>query len=239
MRRHGLTGRWHGFFVLAQFCLAATILLNLTGCSGCSPKAPELPQPSPEATQADTDAKLARPDQVTMKEIDLYLHDSGATDGLERKPTFWVHAKTFALNESMYTFEDASAVIYARGKKNGFNLPDTAGAPQQPAPATEGENAGEGEGEEEIHVEAKKGEFQEGQRAYLSGGVTAKLRDMTIELSDMEWVNDKREARTGNPVKVQGQTINVSASSLKMYPDQKVLEMTNVSGLVQLGSKKP
>lgn len=230
--------RRRAFFLSIQMVLGIAFAVGLAGCSGCTPKNPELPPPSPEATQSGADGKLAAPDQVTMKEIDLYLHDSGATDGVERKPTFWVHAKTFALNESTYTFEDASAVIYARGKKDGFSLPEPGAASSTPPPAS-AEGEGEGEAEEEIHVEAKKGEFQEGQRAYLSGGVTAKLRDMTIDLADMEWVNDKREARTGNPVKVQGQAINVSAGSLKMYPDQKTLEMTNVTGTVQFGSKKP
>jgi len=147
-------------------------------------------------------------DQVTMdgRGLDLRLFDNNPTPGGPRKPTFWAHVKVFSqTGQDIWSFEDARAVIY-----------------------------GNSEGSEEIVLDAGKGSFQETKMAYLKDGVVAHVGDMKLDLSDIEWLNDERLARSDNPVAISGNDCSLKASSLRMFPDKKQLILTNVSGTLRM-----
>lgn len=138
--------------------------------------------------------------------LDLRMFDNNPTPGGPRKPTFWAHVNTFSqTNEDGWAFEEARAVIY-----------------------------GSSEGAEAIVLEAGSGRFQATQMAYLTDGVVARVGEMQLELTDIEWRNEERLAQTDSPVAISGGDCALKASSLRMYPDQKQLILTDVSGTLRL-----
>ena len=144
-------------------------------------------------------------------DLNLRLYEGNPTAGETRRPTFWVHAEVFTLGEeNVWLFEQAHAMIYGHGEKGS-----------------------------EITIDAGRGRFQEGKAAYLKDGVTAQVGDMHIDLTDLEWINDERMARTDNPVSVTSPDSNMKASTLRLYPDQKQLLLTRVSGTVKLERNEP
>lgn len=147
-------------------------------------------------------------DQVTMegRGLDLRLFDNNPTPGGPRKPTFWAHVEVFSqTGEDLWSFEKARAIIYGNSEES-----------------------------EPIVLDAGRGSFQETKMAYLKDGVVAHVGEMKLELTDMEWLNDERLARSDNPVTISGGGCALKASSLRMYPDQKQLILTNVSGTLRL-----
>lgn len=181
-------------------------LAGLAACAACeSGLAPVAPDTQPGAQRAEQS-----PDRMTMEGINLYLHDAAPTPGAASRPTFSVHAEQFSLlDNAVWSFEHARAVIY-------------------------GEQPGGGE----ITLEAARGRFEEDRGALLEGGVKAYVDELLMELADIEWVNPQRAdeegvARSGNPVRVTGPSLNLSASSLRLYPERKVFFLTDVSGLVR------
>jgi len=169
-----------------------------------------VPSPPP----ADPGGGPGEPADMIMNDINLYLHDTRPTAGAVRKPTLWVHANSFTMPEdNIWALEDARAVIY-----------------------------GTDQGEEEIILEAKRGRFEQGTSAYLNDGVKAYVGDMTIELSDIEWRNPEEnrpgEARSNNPVKVSDPNLQLEASSVRLDPDSKEFELTNVAGIIHFGRTK-
>ena len=187
----------------AHVALAAGLLLVLAGCG----KSGSPPPPPPPAQEQPTQHVPERVGQaVTMKGIDLYMHDSAPTEGEKQKPSFWVHAETFAtVEEKIWEFEVARAVIYPR-KADG----------------------------DEIKIEAAKGRYQDGEKAYLSGGVILYARDMKMTLQDLEWTNEQREARTDHPLTVEGPENNLKADTMRLYPDKKQFILTHATGTVKL-----
>jgi len=138
--------------------------------------------------------------------LDLRLFDNNPTPGGPRKPTFWAHVEVFSrTGEDLWAFEKARAIIY-----------------------------GSSEESEPIVLDAGQGSFQETKMAYLKNGVVAHVGDMQLELTDIEWLNDERLARSDNPVAISGAGSNLKASSLRIYPDQKQLILTDVSGTLRL-----
>ena len=143
--------------------------------------------------------------------VDLRLFDDRPTGGAPRKPTFWVHAEVFALEEDdIWSFEKARAVIYGRDAKD-----------------------------ELITLEAGQGRFQETKMAYLEGDIIARVHNMTLKMQDIEWINEEGVARTDSPLSVRTETSHLKASSLRLYPDEKRLVMTDVSGLLEFGGVEP
>jgi hypothetical protein len=172
------------------------------------------------AFQAPASSDTAPAEGASMKGqgVDLRLFDASPTQGGSRKPTFWVHADTFSLGEkNLWTFEKARAVVYARNEED----------PQVTFEAGSGQ------------FQETKGEDGKGGMAFLRGGVTAQVGPMRLQLSDIEWVNDERTARSDSPVTITSEDSNLSASSVRLYPDQKQLVMTNVTGELQLERNQP
>ncbi len=178
--------------------------------AGCGQGGP-LPATSPPP-EVEGMATAAEADTIRMNDINLYLHDTRTTTSAAHKPTFWLHADTFSvLDEQVWAIEDARAVVYNRQT-----------------------NA------EEMVLEGKRGRFEQNVGAYLKDGVKAYLGDTVIYLEDMEWVHPQDEttkgvAFTDHPLKVENPKIKLQADSLRLYPDTKEFEMTDVSGVVYFG----
>ena len=172
-----------------------------------------LPTAAPDRAEGSAAAPAVGPsdDRMEMEGVDLRLFDGEPTADTPRMPTFWVHTNVFSIDgEDIWSFEQARAVIYGRNQL-----------------------------EENILLEAGSGRFQEGKMAYLRGGVVARVGDMRLDLTDLEWLNDERLARTDQPVSIATSDSHLTASSLRMYPDQKQLVLTNVTGTVRFGRTEP
>ena len=88
---------------------------------------------------------------------------------------------------------------------------------------------------EPIILEAGRARFQETKMAYLKEGVVARVGSMRIELIDLEWINEERVGRTDHPVLIQTDDIRLNASSLRLYPDERRIVMTDVVGTLRFG----
>ena len=136
------------------------------------------------------------------RDADFRLYDSSPTAGESKKPTFWVHAGVWRLEEQdVWSFENARAVIYGRGEDGA-----------------------------EITFDAGQGRFQKDKTAYLKDGVVAHIEKMTLQLTDIEWINEQRVAQSDNPVTITSDDAHLEGATLRLYPDDKQLVMTNVSG---------
>ncbi len=167
------------------------------------------PAPPPAYAPVPRDAPE---DVLTMSGIDLYLHDMRPTAGVARKPTFWLHTEKFSvLDENIWAFEDARAIIYGEGEED----------------------------RQDIILEAREGRFEEGKSAYLKGGVKALMGSLRIELADIEWQNPDAEtpgeARSDNPVKVLDSHVQLEAAGVRIYPQRKEFMLTGVAGTIQFG----
>lgn len=182
-------------------------ILIVLAAAGCGDGA--APPPQPVYTPAPSDTPE---DMLIMSGIDLYLHDMRPTAGLARKPTFWLHTEKFSvLDENIWAFEDARAIIYGEG----------------------------GEDRQDIILEAKEGRFEEGKSALLKGGVKAHMGTLRIELADIEWQNPVAdtpgEARSDNPVTVVDSHVQLEAAGVRIYPQRKEFILTGVAGTIRFG----
>lgn len=179
--------------------------LALTACGG--PESAPTPAPPP------TDPSTAEPeDLLTMRGIDLYLHDDSVTGSEARRPNFWVHAERFTMNEEdIWAFEDARAVVYHEDSEA-----------------------------EDIVFEAERGTFEENTRAYMSGAVKAYMGGMVLELADIEWLNGDADtpsyAHSDSALRVNDPNMQLNASGIRIHPEDRRFEMTDVSGMMRFGS---
>lgn len=152
-------------------------------------------------------------DQLDMigQGVDLRLFDTDPTTGAPRKPNFWIHAEVFSVaDKDIWSFQKARAVIY-----------------------------GNDERDQEIHLEAGEGKFQESKMAYLKGGVIGSVGDMKLDLIDIEWLNEQNMAKSDNPVSIRNGDSHLQATSMRLYPKEKQMLLTNVTGLVSFERKAP
>ena len=190
---------------LLRRVLPVALLAVSAGCGREAP--PPEPVSGPPASIVD-----APQEAVSMSGINLFMHDARPTAGATRKPTFSVHADFFAmLDDQVWSFENARASIYGQ-------------SPEQ----------------EEIRLQAARGRFEEDRGALLEGGVTAYVGDMTLELGDIEWINPRSEgeegiARSDNDLRVNSPSLQLHASSVRLYPESKRFVLTNVEGVVRFG----
>lgn len=184
-----------------------TSMAVLTGCGG-APAPPPLPE-----VAADTAPQDEPEDTITMSGINLFIHDSKPTvQGADRKPLFWLHADKYQMEGTMWSVETARAVIY-----------------------------GQREGSVDVVLDATRGRFEEGKGAYLKDGVVATMNDITIEMQDVNCViledESLGEASSENPVKVRGNDIQLDAGSIRIYPETREMELTDIQGgFIRLGS---
>lgn len=184
-----------------------TSMALMAGCGGAP-----APPPLPEVT-ADTTPQDEPEDTITMSGINLFIHDSKPTvQGVDRKPLFWLHADKYQMEGTMWSVEAARAVIY-----------------------------GQREGSVDVVLDATRGRFEEGKGAYLKDGVVATMNDITIEMQDVNCViledESLGEASSDNPVKVRGNDIQLDAGSIRIYPETREMELTDIQGgFIRLGS---
>jgi hypothetical protein len=165
------------------------------------------PKP-PERTPSAREALGIDRDRMSMEAqaVDLRLFDTHPTNGDTRKPTLWLHAEVGTLEEqNIWSFQKARAVIYGRSQDDP-----------------------------EITFEAGSGRFQEAKMAYLENGVKVRVGNMDLELADFEWINDERVGRTDHPVTVTSKDFRLTASSMRLYPDDRRIQMKGGSGMMRI-----
>jgi len=189
---------------LIALCLAL-------GC-GASDTETKTPSATPAPANDSPVEALPAPGEITMQDINLYLHDTAPTVGAMKKPSFWVSAKRFSMQENgLWLFEEARAVAY-----------------------------GENENEEDIIMEAARGSFEEGKGAVMEGGVVAHAGTMTLHLDNITWKNPENGERgvaySEVPLTIEDTDLQLSADSVHLYPKDKHFEMTRVAGSIYVGS---
>lgn len=177
---------------------------------GCGPSAPP-PQAAPPAPDAKTIGEAASEAVggaagLTMSGIKLFLYDNGtAIEGVTRRPVLRIEADTFvSTGEKSWTFEKARAFMLSSKTQ------------------------------EEWEMEAERGSFTEDQNAFLEGGVVARLGTMTVKLEDIAFETPQdgtpKAAFSEKPVTVDDPAMQLSATSVKLFPDEKRFELTEVTG---------
>lgn len=182
----------------------ATALCGLAGCGFFSSPAPP-PLPSVDSGAA-APAREDIEDGITMTGINLFIHDNAPTvSGVERKPLLWLHADTYRMEGTVWWVQGARAVIYAH---------DEEGA--------------------DLTMEAACGRFDEGKGAYLEEGVVARMADLVIEMQDVtcDILEDRSvgTASSDHPVRVRGEDIELDAGGIRLHPDTREVELTDVRG---------
>lgn len=195
----------------AASILAGTFLLTI-GCSAPTPP-PPLKAPDDTTTTAPADPYAQGDNALVMSGINLYMHRSHQLEGVAQKPQFWVHANQFSIQgANQYIFEDARAVIY-----------------------------GSSEEEESIVIEAKRGQFEQDKRASLQEDVLVKAGTMNLKLIDIDWEKPEDDtagiAKSDNKVVIDDPNLQLEAGSLRLYPDTKKFELTQVTGMVRFGKE--
>lgn len=190
------------------------VLAALSGCSKQAATPPPTEQaPAPEAPKAPADP-YAQPDNaLQMSEINLYMHRSRQMEGVAQKPEFWVHATSFTMQgQNAYAFQNARAVVYS----------------------------GE-EGREDVVIDARRGTFEQDRRAVLQDDVQVKAGTLQLNMGDITW--EKPEdgspgvARSDSHVTINDPSLQLEAASLRLYPDSKLFELTEVTGTVRFGKE--
>ena len=193
--------------------LIALLLAGITaGCGGDRP----LPVSSEPATTEQTEGAPEQ-DLIRMRTTEFYLYDARPLAGAARKPLIFIRAGETSVgvdSGASVSFKDAQAVIRSN------------------------EEAGQ-----EIIFRAAEGSFVENERAYLGGGVVAQVGEMTVQLEDIEMTSPSAEtelvAETQQPVIIDGPGLHLQAASMRLYPDDKICELTAGSGYLEFGSLEP
>lgn len=189
--------------------------------AGCGVGAPPMPPPAESAAEA-APPEAAPDDTMDMTNIEMHLWPSGDAPGQGVKPLLSIRAQrvtgSMEGGGAEMSFEGAQAVV----------------PPQTPE-------------DSQIHFEAARGTFQENQRAVLSGGVKAQIDDMSITLEDITWEmlpEAGTDHKTGmafsdKPLKIASPTQNLEAARLRLYPDTKMMELYEVTGVITFTGEKP
>jgi hypothetical protein len=81
--------------------------------------------------------------------------------------------------------------------------------------------------------------MKEEERAFLDQGVVGTIGTMTLELEDIEWLNEERLAKTDKPVRMVDGEMHLDAATLRLYPDERKYVMTDAEGVLLLERKEP
>jgi len=170
---------------------------------------------APQAPAVEEAAREAAPDGLSMRGIDLRVYRADPTHGTARKPAFHVHAEQFdVIEEKVYAFQDARAVIFGA-------------APE----------------DEDIVFEARQGRYEEEKSAYLKDGVHTVAGTTSLALQDV-WCDIAEDgrvavARSDFPVRIEDPALHLESSSLRLYPDDKRIELTDVKGVIDFERIQP
>jgi len=191
--------------MIGRACTAALLLGTLAGAPGClNAPPPDMPEPTSEGASEAPPANL-----MAMSAIDLRLYDRTPTGGLEQKPSFWLHAEEFRLDDAgNYYVRDARAVVY--------------------------DDLGQ---EEAISVVADGGRFEPGVAAFLEGSVYALVGSMALYMEDVACVISETDAveriASDKPVTLRDAKLDLKASNVVMNPREESFEMKDVRGTIQ------
>lgn len=193
-------------------------LLILAACAaiGCGkPAAPPPPAPDTKTVGEAASEAVGGAAGLTMSGIKLFLYDNGAAiEGVTRKPVLRIEADTFVnTGDKSWTFEKAHAFMLSTKTQ------------------------------EEWEMESAHGSFTEDQNAFLEGGVVARLGTMTVKLEDIAFETPQdgapKAAYSDKPVTVDDPAMTLAASSVKLYPDEKRFELTEVTGSFRFKTDAP
>ncbi len=185
---------------------SALVVLLIVGCGrpASEPGREAVERPEPASPVAEQSGL----DAMTMQGIDLYMHRSAPREGVPGRPELWVRADSLTIGErNTYLFENARAVIYGRD--------DT----------------------EEVIIQALRGDFEQDARAILEGDVHLTAGTLQMRLSDIEWTRPDDgsvgAAHSDSPVIIDDPDLQLNAAGLRLYPDTREFELTDVSGVVR------
>lgn len=187
----------------------AALAMVLVLCVGCSKPAapPPAPKKAPDAAKQAA-AAVGGASGVTMSGLKLFLYDKGqGLDGVAKKPVLRIEADTFtSTGEKEWNFQKTQAFMLSRKTQ------------------------------EEWRVEADKGRMKEDENAFLEGNVVANLGTMTIHLQDIAFETPDgdapKAAHSDKPVTVHDPGMDLEATSVKLFPDEKRFELTEVVGTI-------
>lgn len=203
-------GRWRAALAVLIVCAAV----------GCGKPAAPPPAPAEATAEGKTIGEAASEavggtEGLTMSGIKLFLYDNGAAiEGMSRKPVLRIEADTFvSTGEKSWTFEKAHAFMLSSKTQ------------------------------EEWEMESARGSFTEDQNAFLEGGVVARLGTMTVKLEDISFETPQdgtpKAAFSDKPVTVDDPAMTLAASSVKLFPDEKRFELTEVTGSFRFKQDAP
>lgn len=185
------------------------LLILLAACSAPAPKQEPPESKAPQAQETAADSLLDA--GMVMEGINLYMHRADEQEGIPSRPELWVQAESFTIGEDkVYAFTEATAVLY-----------------------------GKGEEEDPITLHAMRGIFKQDHYAKMDGDIQMTAGAMKMFLLDLQWDRPEEEAsavvHSDQPVIIDDPDLQLTASSMRLFPDIKGFEMDNVSGVVRFG----
>ncbi len=185
--------------------------------AGCGNDTPETPAEPAQAAPGEAPAVA----EDAMEGMKLDLWPSTDTPGENVKPLLSIRAaqvKGLGAETNELTFEGAEAVVPAKSAED-----------------------------REIRFSATRGSYLEGQKAVLSGGVTALIDDMTISLEDITWDIVPGEggapgtgiASSDNPLRITSPTQDLEAQGLRLYIVTQTFELRDVNGFITFSGETP
>lgn len=190
--------------------LPLSILLLVALAAGCSAPKQEALSAEEEETVASLVGQAQADDGMVMEGINLYMHRPDQLQGVAVPPELWVQAESFTIGEDkVYAFTEAQAVLYGR------------------------------EEEDTITLHASRGIFKQDDYAKMDGDIRMTAGAMKLFLLDLQWDRPEDGApgvvHSDQPVIIDDPDLQLTASSLRLFPDMKAFEMDNVSGVVRFG----
>lgn len=210
-----------------RWLLMAILSLGLVHCAQQSEPASDAAATSPpqsnkstsEASPGDTVArptaesenKSSSEDVMTMRNLVLTMSEENPTGDELQEPTFLVRADSGRLSESTGTWS-------LQGTRSVIHREDG----------------------DDIIIEAGEGVFnQETMTATLQGDVHLTVGAISMELSNLIWNNEARQATSENPATVSQAGNVLQTGSLLIEPDEDQLILRDVSGLWKLEGPNP
>lgn len=194
---------------MIRYAQAVLLLICAAGCGNGFNSRPE--KPAEPVVPPLSNGAVAHPGSMEGRGADFRLFDGDPTSGPARRPRLWLHVDSFTLAEDkVYSFEKAHAVIYGRDEQM-----------------------------EDMYLEAGGGSYQEAKSAYLKDDVLAKIGTMTLELKDIEWLNDEGVAKSDYPVTITTANSELQASTVRLYHKEKRIVLTDVTGTLRLERTNP
>ncbi|NLN92676.1 MAG: hypothetical protein GX130_05105 [Candidatus Hydrogenedens sp.] len=190
---------------LLSFLLPALLLL----LEACSAPAPEQPAGDDMAAEAVSKEGLLDTGMV-MEGINLYMHRPDEQEGVPSRPELWVQAESFTIGEDkVYAFTEATAVLYGKGE------------------------------EDPITLHAMRGVFKQDHYAKMDGDIQMRAGTMKMFLLELQWDRPAEGAtavvHSDQSVIIDDPDLQLTASSMRLFPDMKEFEMDNVTGVVRFG----